>query len=86
MFDVDRVNPPGYVRDPAFMSVHSVSCCQLWLPLLSGLKRLQRFFAGPVRRSQKVRVWRFTCGFHLEWNKELLPAREVLRAHPHASQ
>lgn len=30
MFDVERVNPPAYVRDPALMApVHSVSCCQV---------------------------------------------------------
>lgn len=30
VFDVENVNPPGYVRDPAFMAaVRSVSCRQV---------------------------------------------------------
>lgn len=40
MFDVENVNPPGYVRDPVFIAAFPAVRSQL--PLLSGLKCLQR--------------------------------------------
>lgn len=76
MFDVERVNPPGYVRDPAFMApVHSASCCQVSASPSVGFETSSAFLG------HRVRVWRFTCG-----DQQLLPGQEVLRAHPHVRQ
>lgn len=62
MFDVDGVNPPAYVRDPAFLAAFPAA--RRRLPLLSALKRLQRVLAaakgsesGGSRVQQRAPSW-----------------------------